>query len=74
MGDERIAVRVVAVRMGVDQVVDVVRRDAGGVTQGRQHDGRQRFVEQRVDEQGLVAVAHGAGVRPAPACSGCIDA
>jgi hypothetical protein len=53
--DQLIAEDVVAIGVGVDEFADVARR-RHCVTHGLEHLGGKRQIEQRVDQQGLLAV------------------
>ena len=62
---ELIAEHVVAVGMGVDELVDVAR-GRNGVAHRLEHLRGKRQVEQRVDKQSLVAVRDQSRVAPPP--------
>ena len=68
-GDQLVAERVVAVGMGVDQAADRLRRRHRGA-HPPQHLAGQRQVEQRIDQQGLVAVDDQPGIAKTPAAVG----
>ena len=65
--EQRVAVRVIAVGVRVDELADIVRLQASRVAHGREHIRRQRFVEQRIDQQRGVTIDDQPRVRPAPA-------
>ena len=69
VGDEFVAVAVVAVGVGVDERADVVGRGLGGA-HGLEHIRRERHVEQGIDQQRLALRDDQSGVAPAPAAIG----
>ena len=69
VGDEFVAVAVVAVGVGVDERPDVVGGGLGGA-HGLEHIRRERHVEEGIDQQRLALGDDEAGVAPAPAAVG----
>ncbi len=69
VGEELVAVAVIAVGVSVDERVDARRRRRRAAHR-RQHLPRQLEVEQRVNEQRALAVHDQARVAPAPAAVG----
>ena len=67
--DQLVAEAVIAVRVGVHERVDPRRRRHRGAHR-REHLGRERQVEERVDEQRGLAVDHEPGVAPSPGAVG----
>jgi hypothetical protein len=63
--DELIAERVITIGMGIHELADVAGR-RHRIAHCFQHRRGERKIEQRVDEQGLIPVAHETRIVPAP--------
>ena len=64
-----IAVTMVAIMMRINDLIDLLGGRCG-IGIGGQHVLRQRHIEQRIDDKGLVIIDNQTGIGPAPAAIG----